>query len=213
MTWSNPRSRTLRGMDAGDWDDRYRTTDLVWSAGPNMFVEQVCRDLPVGRAIDLAAGEGRNAIWLAELGWDVVAVDFSEVAIDKTRRLADRLGVAVDAQVADLATFVAPSAGFDLVLVAYLQLVDAELTPILERAATAVAPGGTFLLVAHDLDNLEHGYGGPQHPAVLTTPEQVVAAIGDGWSVDTAEVVDRPVATDGGERVARDTLVVARRAS
>jgi len=97
--------------------------------------------------------------------------------------------------------------------VAYLQLVDAELTPILERAASAVAAGGTFLLVAHDLDNLEHGYGGPSHPGVLTTPEQVVAAIGEALTIDTAEVVDRPFDVDDGERVARDTLVVARRPS
>lgn len=198
-------------MDAGDWNDRYRGTDLVWSAGPNAVVERRCRDLRPGRAIDLAAGEGRNAIWLAELGWNVTAVDFSEVAIDKTRRLAERRDVSVDARVDDLATFVPSPGEFDLVLVAYLQLVDAELTPILERAAAAVAPGGTFLLVAHDLDNLEHGYGGPSHPSVLSTPEQVVEAIGDALTVDTAEVVDRHVATDDGERVARDTLVVARR--
>jgi len=185
----------------------------VWSAGPNVFVEQVCRDLPTGRAIDLAAGEGRNAIWLAELGWDVAAVDFSDVAITKVQQLAERRGVSVDAQVGDLSSYEPTPAGFDLVLVAYLQLADAELTPILRRAADAVAPDGTFLLVAHDLDNLEHGYGGPPHPDVLTTPEQVVAAIGEVLTIDTAEVVDRHVATDGGERVARDTLVVARRPS
>ncbi len=213
MTWSNAQSRTLRGMDAGDWNNRYRGTDLVWSAGPNMFVERVCRDLPPGRAIDLAAGEGRNAIWLAELGWNVTAVDFSDVAIDKAEQLADRRGVTIDAQVADLATFEPSPGEFDLVLVAYLQLVDAELTPILRRAAAAVAAGGTFLLVAHDLDNLEHGYGGPSHPSVLTTPEQVVIAIGDTFEIDNAEVVDRPVTVDDGARVARDTLVVARRSS
>ena len=200
-------------MDADEWNDRYRGTDLVWSAGPNMFVEQVCRDLPAGRSIDLAAGEGRNAIWLAELGWDVTAVDFSAVAVDKVRQLADRRGVTVDAQVADLTSFEPSPGEFDLVLVAYLQLIDAELTPILERAAAAVAPGGTFVLVAHDLDNLEHGHGGPSHPSVLTTPDQVVAAIAGELTIERADVVDRPVSTDDGERVARDTLVVAHRPS
>jgi SAM-dependent methyltransferase len=199
-------------MDADDWDARYRSTDLVWSAGPNVFVERVCGPLPVGRAIDLAAGEGRNAIWLAELGWDVTAIDYSEVAIDKTRQLAERRRVTVDARVADLAVFEPPLGAYDLVLVAYLQLVDAELTPILGQAAAAVAPGGTFVLVAHDLDNLDNGYGGPQHRSVLTTPAQVAAAIGDVLDVDSAEVVDRPVETGDGPRNARDTLVVARRA-
>ena len=60
-------------MDAGEWDARYRDSELVWSAGPNQFVEECCADLPPGRAIDLAAGEGRNAIWLAEQGWDATA--------------------------------------------------------------------------------------------------------------------------------------------
>lgn len=198
-------------MDADSWNDRYRDTDLVWSARPNVFVESVCRDLPAGRAIDLAAGEGRNAIWLAEQGWQVTAVDFSEVAIDKAREIARRRGVEISTAVADLTELELEPGGYDLVLVAYLQLVDDELTPILRRAGAAVAPGGTFLLVNHDLDNLERGHGGPQHPSVLTTPEQVVRAIGSSLEVLRSEVAERPVDTDDGPRVALDTLVVARR--
>jgi SAM-dependent methyltransferase len=196
-------------MDAGDWDARYRDSELVWSAGPNQFVEQCCRDLEPGRSIDLAAGEARNTIWLAEQGWDATAVDYSAVAIDKARQLAERRGVEITTEVADLATYVPTPGGYDLVVVAYLQLVDDELTPILRRAAAAVAPGGTFVLVAHDRDNLEHGHGGPQHPAVLTTAEQVVAAVAGELQVDRAEVVERTVATDDGDRRALDTLVVA----
>jgi SAM-dependent methyltransferase len=198
-------------MDAADWDDRYRDTDLVWSAGPNQFVERFCADLPAGRAIDIAAGEGRNAVWLAERGWDATAVDYSAVAIDKARRIAERRGVTITTEVADLKQYEPAAGAFDLVVVAYLQLVDDELTPILRRVLAAVAPGGTFLLVCHDADNLERGYGGPQHPAVLTTPAQVVAAIGDGYVIDRAEVAERHVQTDDGERTALDTLVVARR--
>jgi len=200
-------------MDAGEWNERYSDSELVWSAGPNMFVEQYCRELPVGRAIDLAAGEGRNAIWLAELGWDSTAVDYSAVAIDKARQIAERRGVALDTEVADLAAYEPTPGGYDLVVVAYLQLVDDELTPILRRAAAAVAPGGTLVLVSHDLSNLEHGHGGPQHPGVLTTPEQVVGAIGDTLEVERAEVAERLVHTDDGDRTALDTVVVARRAT
>ena len=174
-----------------------------------MFVEQHCRDLPVGRAIDIAAGEGRNAIWLAERGWDATAVDYSSVAIDKARQIADRRGVTITTEVADLAEYVPTPGGYDLVVIAYLQLVDAELTPILHRAAEAVAPGGKLVLVSHDLSNLESGYGGPQHPAVLTTPDQVVAALGDRLTVELAEVAERHVQTDDGQQTALDTLVVA----
>jgi SAM-dependent methyltransferase len=204
--------RTLDGMDSTAWNDRYRDADLIWSAGPNQFVEQICRGLTPGRAIDLAAGEGRNAIWLAEQGWDAMAVDFSDVAIEKARALAARRGVSITTEVADLTTYEPRPAGFDLVVVAYLQLVDELLTPILRRAGAAVAPSGTFLLVSHDRDNIDRGYGGPQDLAVLTTTEQVVAALGDGFVVERAEVAERHVATDDGDRIALDTLVVARRA-
>ena len=198
-------------MDVDTWNDRYRDTELVWSAGPNQFVEEICRDLTPGTSIDLAAGEGRNAIWLAEQGWDSTAIDFSEVAIDKARQIAERRGVTITAESADLTTYEPTPGGYDLVVVAYLQLVEAELAPILRRAAAAVAPDGTFLLVNHDLENLEHGHGGPQHPSVLTTPAQVVAAIGDGFTILRSEVVERHVETAEGRATALDTLVVARR--
>jgi SAM-dependent methyltransferase len=80
-------------MDAHDWDERYAATGLVWSAGPNQFVEAELADMPPGRALDLAAGEGRNAIWLARQGWQVTAVDFSQAGLDKGRLLAGDLGV------------------------------------------------------------------------------------------------------------------------
>ena len=69
------------------WDDRYAASELVWSAGPNLFVEELCRDLAPGRSIDLAAGEGRNAVWLAEQGWDSTAVDFSAVGLAKAEEM------------------------------------------------------------------------------------------------------------------------------
>ena len=193
-------------MDAQTWNQRYSETELMWSAGPNLFVEQLCRDLTPGRSIDLAAGEGRNAIWLAEQGWDSTAVDYSDVAIDKARQIAAKRGVTITAEVADLTEYEPSPGAYDLVVIA-----DEQLTPILGRAAAAVAPGGTFVLVCHDRDNLERGYGGPQHPDVLTTPDQVVAAIGDRLTIDRAEVAERQVQTDDGERVALDTLVLAHR--
>lgn len=198
-------------MDAETWDARYRDAGLMWSKGPNAFVEAICRDLPPGRSIDLAAGEGRNAIWLAERGWDSTAVDFSAVAIDKAKQIAAQRGATITTEVADLTEYMPAPGGYDLVLVAYLQLADDQLTPILRRAGAAVAPGGRFVLVSHDAENLEHGHGGPQHPDVLTTPGQVVAALGDGFEIERAEVAERHVETDDGVKTALDTVVVAHR--
>ncbi|MFY1670413.1 class I SAM-dependent methyltransferase [Plantactinospora sp. WMMB334] len=195
-------------MDASTWDDRYASTELLWSAVPNRFVEAELADLPPGRAVDLAAGEGRNAIWLAGQGWEVTAVDFSAVAVEKGRRLAEAVGVALDWVVADLLEYEPEPGGFDLVLVAYLHLPAGELDTVLDRAARALVPGGVLLVVGHDAENLRHGVGGPQDPAVLHTPEGIAARL-PGLRVERAERVRRPV--PDAEREAIDTLVRAYR--
>jgi SAM-dependent methyltransferase len=189
-------------MRREDWNRRYAETELVWSAGPNRFLAAEAADLPPGRALDLACGEGRNAIWLAERGWQVTAVDYSDVAVEKGRRR----NAGIDFRVADLLEWEPGEAAYDLVIVFYRQLHADELATVLGRAARAVAPGGTFLLVGHDLRNLAEGHGGPKDAAVLYTPEDIVASLG-GLEVERAETVERPV--DGA--VALDALVRARR--
>ena len=197
-------------MDADAWDRRYEGTELLWSAQPNRFLVAEAQELSPGRALDLACGEGRNAVWLAELGWEVTGVDFSPVAIGKAGQLAAARGVGGEFEVADLLVYEPAAQAFDLVIAFYLQVSAAARTVILRRAAAAVAPGGTFLLVAHDRSNLEEGYGGPRDPKVLYTAEDVVAGL-DGLGVERAEPVLRPVETPEGERVAIDALVRARR--
>jgi SAM-dependent methyltransferase len=200
-------------VEREDWNKRYAAKEFVWTVKANRFLAAEAADLPPGRALDLAAGEGRNAVWLAEKGWTVRAVDFSDVGIDKAKRLAEAREVAdrIDFEVADLRGYEPEAQGFDLVIVMYLQIPQAELVPILQRAARAVAPDGTLLVVAHDSANLEHGYGGPQSPAVLYTGEQVVAALGGELEIEKAGPVERPVETDDGVKVAIDCLVRARR--
>lgn len=198
-------------MDAVTWDERYAGTDLVWSAGPNAFVAEQLADHPRGRAIDLAAGEGRNAIWLAERGFTVEALDFSEVAARKGRELAAHRGVDVTFTVADV-TEPLTAAPADVVLVAYLHLPRAVERDVLHRAADLVAPGGTFLLVAHARRNLTDGVGGPPDPEVLPTPHEVTEAIaGTGLEVVEAGEVTRVVEVDGEQRTAIDVLVRATR--
>jgi SAM-dependent methyltransferase len=191
-------------MDRDVWNTRYAERDLIWSAEPNRFLVAEVSDMPPGRAIDIGAGEGRNALWLAEQGWEVTAVDFSNVAIDKGRQIAEHRGLDLDWVVADLRDYVPPERSFDLVIEFYIQLASPLREEIWRRAAAAVAPGGTLLVVGHDLANLEHGYGGPQNPIALFTPDDVVETI-DGLDVVKADRVDRPV--DG--HVAIDNLVRA----
>ena len=196
-------------MDARTWDERYAATELVWSSTPNQFVEEEVGPLPPGRALDLAAGEGRNAIWLAGRDWDVTAVDFSQVGLDKGRLLADRAGVTVQWMRADALAY-SPGPLFDLVVVAYLQLPADERRVAVRQAFSALKAGGTLLVVAHDSANLAEGTGGPQDPAVLYTAEEVLGDLdGERFEVVRADRVTRVVpAPDGGpERTALDCLV------
>jgi 2-polyprenyl-3-methyl-5-hydroxy-6-metoxy-1,4-benzoquinol methylase len=191
------------------WNQRYATRELIWTAEANRFVAEEVSTLNPGRALDLAAGEGRNAVWLAERGWQVRAVDLSDVAIGKARQLATSRNVAdrIDFQTTDLRGYEPEAASFDLVMMIYLQLPQAELQPIIARAANAVAPGGTFLLVAHDASNIEHGYGGPQDPAVLHSAAQVTPLLDGRFDIERAGVAERPVKTDSGVQVALDCVV------
>jgi SAM-dependent methyltransferase len=199
-------------MDAGAWDARYRESELVWSAGPNQFVEAEVAHLTPGRAVDLAAGEGRNAIWLAHQGWQVTAVDFSRAGLDKGRTLAGDLPV--EWVCADATTW-SDDGSYDLCVIAYLQLVADERRSAVRHGFAALRPGGTFLLVAHDATNLAEGTGGPQSPEVLMTAEEVLGDLdGERFEVERAERVPREVPQpDGGTRTAYDALVRVVRAS
>jgi SAM-dependent methyltransferase len=163
--------------------------------------------------LDLAAGEGRNAIWLAEHGWTATAVDFSRVALEKAARLAASRGVALDVVEADVATYEPEARAYDLVLVAYLQTAPVARGAWLTRAVRALALGGTLLLVGHDRTNLDGGYGGPQDATVLTTPDELSAALAASGDlvIEKAQTVERRVETPDGPRVAIDHVVRARR--
>jgi SAM-dependent methyltransferase len=190
------------------WDRKYAETEQLWAATPNRSFAGEAAGLPPGRALDLACGEGRHAVWLAGRGWQVTAIDFSEVAIARGRARAAREHVEVDFRCSDLLDFEPEPGAFDLVLVLFLQLPEDERRIVLSRAAGALAPGGTFLLIGHDLENLEAGVGGPSDPSVLYMPEDIVAEI-PGLEIEKAERVLRAV--DDADRPAIDALVRARR--
>ena len=164
-------------MDRSAWDERYRAGD-PWGSAPNIFVREVAEALPPGRALDVAAGDGRHALWLAQRDWSVDAVDFSAVAVERGRRRAEELGVADRARwhVGDVVREPLPEGPFDLVVVAYLQLGAVDLRTAVTAACRRLAPGGTAVLVGHDLSNHDRVVGGPQDPAVLWAADAALAA-------------------------------------
>lgn len=207
-------------MDAAAWNARYESVGFVWSTEPNQFLAAEVAGLPPGSALDLACGEGRNAVWLATLGWDVTGVDFSEGGLTKAAGLAEGNGVTDDTHwvCADVTTW-QPDRIFDLVVVMYLHLVAPQRSATMAVAARSLAEGGTLLVVGHDVTNLADGVGGPPDPQVLYGPDDIVGDVEratDGLVVERAERVGRTVSvgTPEGpqERQAIDCLVRVRRA-
>lgn len=188
----------MTGVDAHAWDDRYAAEDRVWGGEPNRFVVQYLSDLTPGTAIDLGAGEGRNAVWLAQRGWQVTAVDFSAVGLEKARAMAADAQVPL-ATVAENALVFEPSVHVDLVVLSYLQIPDDDQVRLLKRAAGWLRPGGRVFVVAHDKANT---VGGPPDAGVRYSLEQTLAAL-EGLEVEVATVADREGALD--------TVVLTRR--
>jgi 2-polyprenyl-3-methyl-5-hydroxy-6-metoxy-1,4-benzoquinol methylase len=193
-------------VERDDWNRKHGEAGPLFGVEPNRFLVAEVSDLPPGRALDVACGAGRNAVWLAERGWTVTGVDFSDVALENARALAEERGVEVEWVDGDLRDW-QPAGAYDLVALLYLHVPPEERRAVLSRAGRAVAPGGTLLVVGHHSDNIAHGTGGPQDPRVLYSEDDVAADLG-GLEVEKAEAVFRPVA---GERDAIDVLVRASR--
>lgn len=199
-------------MDAKAWDERYREVELVWGSEPNQFVRRLCERLPVGQALDLGCGEGRNALWLARLGWRVLGVDYSPVAIERAKALSRResapVADRVSWRVADVTRDKPRPRSADLVLVSYVHLPADQRAELIRSATRAVRLGGHLVVVGHDRRNLDEGVGGPQDGDLLYAPDELAhLLVGAGVVVELAETVQRH--TENG--VALDTLVHARR--
>lgn len=192
-------------MDRHQWNERYAAQPLLWSVDPGPFLGAEVGDRQPGRALDLGAGEGRTTLWLAERGWQVTAVDFSDVALERGRQRAEAVGVpdAVEWICADLHEF-DPSGGvYDLVLMMFVHLPPPNRRRLLRLAAGTLAPGGVVLVVGYDSSHAITGQGGPRDPAILFTPEDLVADL-EGLRIERAERIEVGDAVDAIVRAQRD---------
>ncbi|MBX5332901.1 class I SAM-dependent methyltransferase [Rhodococcus fascians] len=199
-------------MDAAEWDRKYERRELVYGEAPNATLVEVATTIPRGRALDLAAGQGRNAIWLATRGWTVDAVDFSSVALTRASRVAESAPRSVRERLtwihADV-TKLATEPNYDLVLMFYLHLPPDERRRAVSAAVSALKPDGILMILGHHSSNITDGVGGPQEAEILYTPEDLAADVGDRLTVTTAENRYRDV-TDG---TAIDALLLASRSA
>jgi SAM-dependent methyltransferase len=193
------------------WDERYRSEPAIWSGDPNTVLVAEVTDLPPGTALEAGAGEGGDAFWLAARGWKVTAADISGVAIERAARRASERGLTVDWLRADLAQTPAPGT-YDLVTAHFVHVPKAEQPVLFRHLAAAVAPGGTLLIVGHDVgDMAKMGHSGLDEYG--WTAGEVTAVLDDGWTIETVDARPRQApAPDGDVITIHDTIVRARRA-
>ncbi|MFD9666721.1 class I SAM-dependent methyltransferase [Rhodococcus sp. NPDC059968] len=200
---------TTTSSEADEWDARYSERDRVWSGEPNgALVDEMTGARP-GRALDVGCGEGADALWLARQGWAVTALDVSRIALDRARVHTDREDV--DMVLSGLLDAELPTGGFDVVSAQYPAL-RRTADHAAERALiSAVAPGGTLLVVHHDIRDAaaarEHGF----EPDDWVTPDDVAALLDDSWHTDVNEVRERSISGGAGAHHTHDVVLRAHR--
>jgi SAM-dependent methyltransferase len=195
------------------WDERYQSAPALFSGRANVQLVAEVSDLPPGRVLDAGCGEGGDAFWLAERGWQVDAVDISPVALARAAGEAERRGLAgrIRFQQADLTVW-APQDQYDLVSAFYVHPASAVRGSLYGRLAAAVAPGGHLLLVQHDSG--DHALTSPALLDRCASPDQLAADLDPvRWDILTAATRERTGSHAGhdGEVQRHDAVLVARR--
>ncbi|WP_152364721.1 class I SAM-dependent methyltransferase [Microlunatus speluncae] len=200
------------------WEGHYGASERVWSGRPNRVLVDVVSGLPAGRALDLGCGEGGDAIWLAQQGWQVTGLDVSTTAIGRARAAATTAGVAESITFAatDLAVWTGAGEHHDLVSACFFHSpVEVDRSAILRRAADTLAPGGHLLIVSHGAfppwSKHDHDHDDYQ----FLSPQQEVAELAlthADWETLIAEDRSREATGPNGETaLLTDVVVLLRR--
>lgn len=203
-------------MDQRFWDERYRSSSALWSGRPNPQLVAEAAGLAPGTALDVGCGEGADAIWLAERGWQVTAVDISIVALDRGAAHARAIDVEAAGRItwrhADLLGSTLAAAPYDLVSAQFMQLPPEPRRALHLRLAAAVAPGGHLLVVGHDPSDLATGVHRPAPELFFTAADVAASLAREEWDVLVSEALPRSAADQDGRSVTvRDAVLMARR--
>jgi SAM-dependent methyltransferase len=204
-------------MTAAFWDDRYRSSTSVWSGDPNPQLVTEVSELAPELALDVGCGEGADAIWLAQRGWRVTAIDISTVALERSAAVAEKAGATVAERIAwrqaDITEWVPEAAAYDLVSVQFMQLPKDVRDPAFRRLAASVAPGGTLLVVGHHPSDLETTVRRPRGADLLYAADDVAALLEpQRWQLVVNDARERYADDPEGRSVAvHDAVLRARR--
>jgi SAM-dependent methyltransferase len=202
-------------FDQAFWDERYRSRAALWSGNPNRHLVAEVGALTPGTALDVGAGEGADAIWLATRGWRVTAVDVSAVALERASGHAEQAGAAVAQRIhwlrQDALDWDPGHDRYDLVSAQYLQFPREPRQALFNRLASAVAPGGTLLIVGHHPSDLEI-VARPHGPERLFTGDDIAAELdAASWEIVTNLAAERTDIHGGRTLRLHDTVLRARR--
>jgi SAM-dependent methyltransferase len=204
-------------MDQAFLDERYRASSALWSGNPNPQLVTEAADLAPGAALDVGCGEGADAIWLAERGWDVTAVDLSTVALERATAHALKAGADVAQRIewvhADVTKWTPAPAAYDLVSAQFMQLPKDPREALFRVLAASVSPGGTLLVVGHDFSDLETTIQRPPVPELYFTAADVAAMLDPhDWDTIVSEARPRPTLDSEGRTVTiHDAVLRAQR--
>lgn len=204
-------------FDRDYWEDRYSAPGFAWSGNPNAVLVTEASALEPGRALDIGSGEGGDSIWLASRGWQVTGIDISQNALDKSRAKAESLDADLAARITwqqrDLSAWLPAPASFDLVSSQFMHLALPLRTTLFRALAAAVAPGGTLLIVGHDVTGRENDeHSAHLRELMFDAPEVVAAISGEGLVVEAAESRSRQVTdAEGNSTPMWDVVVRASR--
>lgn len=202
------REPSTEDMDGDFWDATYSERPTIWSGQPNAQLVAEVANLSPGSALDVGCGEGADAVWLAQRGWDVTAVDISRVAIERASAHASDAAVSINFEVRDLLATPPPHASYDLVSTQFFQLANPELSIFVRGLGDAVRPGGQLLVVGHRPTPSMT----PAHVDRFFTTDEITALFStDEWVTEVTETRERTAMHHGEMTDLIDAVVRLRR--
>jgi SAM-dependent methyltransferase len=175
------------------WNERYAEPEFAYGKEGNDFLKQQLNKPGKGKVLCLAEGQGRNAVYLAGLGYDVTAADLSTVGLERTKELAGEKGVAVDTLHVDLGEYRLANQAWDGIVCIFGHFPPSVRTHVLKQIPAGLKPGGFLLMEVYSVDQLNYGTGGPKEASMLYQLDELRQLLGPDWEFTVLQQTEREV--------------------